>query len=72
MGQMVESASEIVDCIPNNEREIRGNLFEAGEIKAALSRVQIILGRNGVFAFVKESVPCGLCIEDVLLGPFSF
>ncbi len=72
VGQMLKTAPEVMNGIPDYGRNLRGNLPNVTEIIAALSGVRVVLGSDVIRASTpsEERHPCSLQILDVLVGPF--
>ncbi len=72
VGQMVESAPEIVQSIPNDDRNFQGDIANTNQVVAALSCVEIILEPNTIWFGIPERLKGQMQILDVLFGPFDF
>jgi hypothetical protein len=69
--KMVEGAPQTVHSVSSDKGYPIGDGEFIGKIPNALLGLRIVLGSNYV-SVLKESVPFGLKIKDVLIGPFNF
>ncbi len=67
--QMVESRSDGVNGIPSCEGNVNRDGSNIGDLKNAISSVNIVLGRDWICAPIKKPLPNLLEIEDVYFGP---
>lgn len=73
-GKMVEGTSQVLQNVPDNQRDLQRHLGNALDVIGALLRIQIILEPNGIWL----ATPAGECFKqdipqvvDVLYGPFG-
>ena len=56
--------------LPGKNAEAGRNISALVVLQDLKEKLCIVLGENGVFAFVKEPLDFGLKIKDILAGPF--
>ena len=69
-GEMIKSASEIVDGVTGDCNCLGRNIPNAPDIVNALSRCQIIPSQDFIWAGIEEGPDLRIEITDVLFGPF--
>jgi hypothetical protein len=70
VGKVIECASDVVNGISSDERNISWNRCDIDDAISAISRVRIVLGRDWICAGIDKTVPCPIELEDVFIGPF--
>lgn len=69
--EMIESASEVVDTISQNERNLRWNCLHALYNDANVFNLRVRLWSQRVEVTVEEGCDSSLEITDVMFGPFN-
>lgn len=72
--EMVECASEVMNDIPDNHRQIFGNGLHAFDIKSRVMHLgyRVRLGSNFIRLVVSEQSDPMIKFTDMLFGPFNF
>jgi hypothetical protein len=71
VGQVVKSASEVVNHVSSDEPDIGRRDLEVSNFEEAISRRRIALGQDYIGVSIDEPIPCDLQITEVLFGPFN-
>jgi len=69
IGQVVESRTQGMDCITDDQREAGFDRTYVSEVVSAISSLRIVIGLDSITVLTKE-VPCLLEVVDVYFGPF--
>ena len=70
--QMIECASQIVECVPGNEGERDGCIASHFDPMDFVSRLRVTLDSESIRVLVPECPHSRFKILDVLVGPFDF
>jgi hypothetical protein len=71
IGEMIESAPQVVQSVANDKRDVSADRFDLQCLKSVLSRLRIVIGRGFVKIACTEFVPSDFQIREVLFGPFD-
>lgn len=72
IGQVIESAPEVLDCVPRDGNNDSGNWCDTGYLIAQFSKLRIFLFDDAIGMSAEEGVDLPFEIDDVLFGPFNF
>ena len=72
INSMVQTGTEVIKCVPKNNRERLRNGLDSGEVINALSRLRVRLEVNAIRIVFAEAAVFGFQLQDVLFGPFYF
>lgn len=70
--QMVEGASEIVDCITSDQGQMQGRCRDNVNLEDVVQVVRTLLPDKSIRVGIAEGVQSRLEFADVLVGPFNF
>lgn len=70
--QVVKAASQLVDCLSDQQREDHRGICMNMNSEHSLSGLRVILGQNAVWIGFAEGQDVGFQITDVAFGPFDF
>ena len=70
--QVVESASQVVDCVAVGQKNLSGNVLPLVQIPDRGVMFDVILGSSCIGVRAQEFNPFEIELADVLLGPFNF
>lgn len=68
----VQSRHEVVDGVPDDQRDFIGDGLIEAEFKDAIPSIRVVLHRNIVRAALVGDYPFALEIADVFFGPMNF
>ena len=72
LSQMVEGASQILDSVPGDTREVSRNRVKPHQVLAGLSSLRVYLFSDFIGFTDAEGLDFIMKVTDVLLGPFNF
>ena len=70
--EVIQRTPKILDCVSDEGSPLRGDGLHKVDVICALSRLRVVLMREGIWAGFVESDDCFVEIEDVFVGPFNF